>query len=88
MILININKKVIFYMYKQYSNIVWLVKYIYVGNIQQRKEFLLRFGVLVQDVLHVHTFALLEYLFSVSFEENLTVLLLFVHSLSKKNQEK
>ena len=31
------NRKVLFYMYKQYSNTFRLVKYIYDGNIQKRK---------------------------------------------------
>ena len=40
-------RKVIFYMFKQYSYTSGLVKDIYVGNIQKRKSvaFLLRFGV-------------------------------------------
>ena len=37
MISINFNRKVTFYMYKQYSNTFGLVKYIHVGNIQKRK---------------------------------------------------
>ena len=37
MISINFNRKVISYMYKQYSNTFGLVKYIYDGNIQKRK---------------------------------------------------
>ena len=45
MVSINFYRKVIFYMYKQYSNTFGLVKYIYVGNIQKRKvKFLFRFG--------------------------------------------
>ena len=37
MIQINSNRKVIFYMYKQYSNTFGLVKYIYDGTIIKRK---------------------------------------------------
>ena len=37
MISVNFNRKVIFYMYKYYSNTFGLVKYFYVGNIQKRK---------------------------------------------------
>ena len=37
MISTNFNRKITFYMYKQYSNTFGLVKYIHVGNIQKRK---------------------------------------------------
>ena len=37
MISIDFNRKVLFYMYKQYSNTFGLVKYIFDGNIKKRK---------------------------------------------------
>ena len=37
MISINFNVKVVFNMFKKYSNTFGLVKYIYDGNIQKRK---------------------------------------------------
>ena len=43
MISINFNRKVIFYMYKQYSNTFGLVKYIY--RTKKSVRFLWRFGV-------------------------------------------
>ena len=37
MISVNLNRKVIFYMYNYYSNTFRLVNYIYLGNIKKRK---------------------------------------------------